>query len=99
MAIKRKQKARDRSKEKTIDVPRRAAEVFKKRQEQIATRRAQKGDIVISQDHIGVFKVLSVSPEGLAELQPFLCSNTKNSPKRHSFTLRLAVLQRKALRL
>jgi hypothetical protein len=30
------------------------------------------GDIVVSQDHTGTFKVLSVSAEGLTELQPFL---------------------------
>jgi hypothetical protein len=29
------------------------------------------GDIVVSQDHAGTFKVLSVSIERLAELQPF----------------------------
>jgi hypothetical protein len=29
------------------------------------------GEIVVSQDHTGIFKVLSVSAENLAELQPF----------------------------
>jgi hypothetical protein len=28
------------------------------------------GDVVVSQDHAGTFKVLSVSGEGLTELQP-----------------------------
>jgi hypothetical protein len=71
MAIKKKQKARDRSKEKTVEVPRHAAKVFQKRQDQLDARKARVGDVVTSQDHTGVFKVLSVSPNGLAELQPF----------------------------
>jgi hypothetical protein len=29
------------------------------------------GDIVVSQDHTGTFKVLSASAENMAELQPF----------------------------
>lgn len=41
MAIKKKQRARDRSKEKTIEVPRRAAKVFKKRQEEQRKRRSE----------------------------------------------------------
>jgi hypothetical protein len=30
------------------------------------------GDLVISQDHTGIYKVLSVSPSGMAELQMFI---------------------------
>lgn len=41
MATKKKQRKRDRSKEKTIDVPRRAAEVFKKRQEELDRRKVR----------------------------------------------------------
>jgi hypothetical protein len=39
MAIKRKQKARDRGKEKIVEVPRHAAKVFKKRQDQLDSRK------------------------------------------------------------
>lgn len=38
MATKKKQRKRDRSKEKTIEVKRHAAEVFKKRQEELERR-------------------------------------------------------------
>jgi hypothetical protein len=41
MAIKKKQ-ARDRSKEKTVEVPRHAAKVFKKRQDQLDARKTRK---------------------------------------------------------
>ena len=41
MAIKKKQRKRDRSKEKTVEVPRHAAKVFTKRQDQLDARKTR----------------------------------------------------------
>ncbi len=71
MAIEKKQKARDRSKEPTKDVPRYAAEVFNKREKQITARDQRKkripkiGDHVSAVGHKGAFIISSV--DGSAE--------------------------------
>jgi hypothetical protein len=52
MAIDKKQKARDRSKEPTKDIPRHAAEVFIKREKQITARDQRKKRIPKAGDRV-----------------------------------------------
>jgi hypothetical protein len=41
--LKKKQRKRDRNKEKTVEVPRHAAKIFKKRHEQLDARKVRDG--------------------------------------------------------